>query len=89
MNYTDRLTSVGYLSPRVRERLNRAIRARNALDRATAERHGVSADDPRCARFQGVQAHETLDRLAARRGWLGGSRTSVAAIVRGASFSAG
>lgn len=60
--FTDRLSRVGWLPARTRAKLSRSIRARNALDRQLAEQHGLPTDDPRCARFQGVAAHETLDR---------------------------
>ena len=51
-----------WVPPRARALLSRDLRRRNDLDRALATARGLAADDPACARFQGVDRHGQLDR---------------------------
>lgn len=58
---------VDWLPDRTRAALSVVITRRNELDRALAEARGLAPDDPKCARFQGPEFHEKLDRVVRQR----------------------
>jgi hypothetical protein len=60
------LKALGWLPARARAFANANIQARNDLDRALATARGLEADDPRCARFAGVERQGQLDAQVAR-----------------------